>query len=300
MAKRKTFYAVGVLMGLSLLLTTLLSLAAPAPNISAAQSLTRTATATPENVQAVNALNSLVSDSNCVAPCWLGLQVGVSGWEELQNWATTNLGRPLLQGSEDGKYLTTGGLFRRAGIDNTLTAIWIDVESERIIAANLQVENPSESYIDWSPLMPAQILDSHKAPDEITLELEESAGYLYLTMRYYSIGLFVLYGIHYEYTSYELPLNICVNLNSINWMRMWIQSEPIELSLEMQNQFWERVFSRSPYEFDLEAVSDLDIPSFVETISDGIDCFEISSYEQLSKLTHHIIPIASPMATDLP
>ncbi len=295
MAKRKTFYGVGVLIGLSLALTALLGLTDPTPNISEAQSPTRTATATPENVQAVNALNSLVSDSNCVAPCWLGLQVGVSDWEELQKWATTNLGRPLPQGSEDGKYLTTGGLFRRAGIDNTLTGVWIDAESERIIAANLQVESPTESYIDWSPLMPAQILDSHEAPDEITLELGESAGSIYLTIRYYSIGLFVLYRIHYEYNSYELPLNICVDTHSINWMRMWIQSEPIELSSEMQNQLWERVFDRSPYEFDLRAVSGLDIASFIETISNGINCFETLSYEQWSKSISQITPVSTPL-----
>ncbi|MBL1138095.1 MAG: hypothetical protein HND46_22540 [Chloroflexi bacterium] len=76
MAKRKTGYAIGVLFCLGILLTALLSLAAPTPNASTAQS----PTVTPDP-DVINALNQLIRDETCQLPCWWGWTIGEDNFE---------------------------------------------------------------------------------------------------------------------------------------------------------------------------------------------------------------------------
>ncbi len=269
MAKRKTFYGVGVLIGLSLALTALLSLTAPAPNISMAQS----PTLTPTISETLVGLNQLVVDETCLVPCWLGWSIGEDTLKETQQKSRRNLGKPLWS-VQDGNYTLLGLNFED---QNPLwLKAWVDEADNKIVAGSLYVEFPQESYVDWSFYSLSNVLTSYGEPDEVTFGTPFPHDGGLLNIRYYSKNLYLSYYITDPTINDEQPgLRICNDVAYIALLRVWVQSEPIEETPVITSEFWYSLYERDPLEYDLGDVTDLSVRTFTDLLSNEPACISL-------------------------
>ncbi|KAB2854966.1 MAG: hypothetical protein F9K46_16235, partial [Anaerolineae bacterium] len=190
MAKRKTGYVIGVLFCLGLLLTTLLSLVAPTPNISTAQSPTRTPASSAAIYFFSREEKGFVVESfdgeqhqilaNYELP--VGKEIAGPGWSSSGKWFawTTNpVGLPYLMDSEinifnregDKDSISTGGttlLIEWSPVDDLLLVVSMDTEGyikyfiynpetkafifETVIQLTGNYSHPFLNYFaNWSP-----------------------------------------------------------------------------------------------------------------------------------------------------
>lgn len=296
MAKHKTRYAIGVLFCLGLSLTALLSLAAPALNISTAQSPTLTARPEPENPDLLILLNSIIADEKCVLPCWWGWTVGEDNLETLQTIAMQQFGKEfeVIETSEesfpsgDDRYVLLFTRFPEVeapdpNIDDEAIGVdvrlWVEKESDSLVAIALNANFSYQSYLDLSPYSAANILSRYGTPNKINIVYPgESGGYdddYYLKLNYYDLGLYIRYWIYMKIPPQNLRQSIllCNSLENVSRITIWIEPKAFELSQEM-------IFAGGSIRTDtaldrsIEDIAPFTLEEFYETISQENTCVE--------------------------
>ncbi|MCQ3930138.1 MAG: hypothetical protein DPW16_06730 [Chloroflexi bacterium] len=196
MAKHKTGYAIGVVFCLGLSLTTLLSLAAPAPNIGAAQSPTRT-----PDPDVINALNQLIRDETCQLPCWWGWVLGEDNLESAKQKLETLTGTPVNMTSiGEDTYLTAGILTSASPAgseDGQDVGLRLIAQEDNLLREiYLLVHSPTESSINWSSYRLPKILGRYGVPDAINIDFAIDAGTGYnVKLKYSELHFIIRYTV---------------------------------------------------------------------------------------------------------
>lgn len=258
-------------------------------------SQSRTPTPTPENPAELENLGELLSDKDCIHPCWFGLILGEDTLETAQQLVNANFDDKISHINnlpEEEGYLRTGAAILTGylyidseGVESAQSHMLINFfaqeDSEVIIATGVLIE-PYWSYIDWTAYSVPYILSVYGIPDEVTITYPMdgahgaiSASYD-LTLRYFSLGIFVSYFTVIDETEIlhgnnDRGLQICNRLDDLGIIQAWHQSEAMP-DLEMTEP-WDRVRFTPDYERPLNTVSNLTLAEFTEFMSQPDTCF---------------------------
>ncbi|MCQ3928957.1 MAG: hypothetical protein DPW16_00735 [Chloroflexi bacterium] len=248
-------------------------------------------TATPSNPRLVALLNELISDSDCVYPCWWVWTLGKDTSVQVRQAGRLDLDVNLNE-SDIGDFHVFSALLPTAANDpddayflKASLTLWVNKEENKLVAAGLAFDKPTRSYVDWTPYMPAGILATYGEPDEVRvsypLDGAPGAGY-YLDIAYFDKGLFVSYLMVYVtlggVTDDSLGIPICNYLADISTFKMWIQTE--ELDAEDIGMFWDGLRSKQPYEYLIEDISSYDMEPFTEAFSEPDTCIYTLPYDE--------------------
>lgn len=283
MAKRKTGYAAGVVFCLSLLLTALLSLAAPIQNISTAQSPTWT----PSSPEQIEAINQLIRDETCQLPCWWGLTLKESRVAEVKARLIEIFGRENIS-------LFKGNTYIRIGSNLTFITEdypdpeWLDMEGYRfsfdawtsvannqLVGIALRIPLPQYHKVDWTPYTAKSILSRFGEPDDIAyLEpIMNGDCCINLIFRYYDLGLYVEYSIEATYAQNQHTF--CNTIDDIAYDGIIILLEAEELQFKNFG-IMETVRHKDPYELEIDRVTNLTRTEFTELFSQENACITVT------------------------
>ncbi len=250
------------------------------------------ATPTPTNPDLIHTVQSLVSDEDCVLPCWWDFTLGDDILTDTEKrlfdyFAQNPIKRVYKNYTEVEVYLNTGD----TGIQEDETAgyspfsLWTRNTDEKAVAASLSLDSPRDSYVDWSPYLPASILGSYGVPDEVTISYPlngaSQSGY-HLGIRYFEKGIFVSYLMVYLTHEGEIDestgIPICNFLEDVSTFKIWIQIE--ELDADNIGMFWDGLRSKQPYEYLIEDISTYDTETFTEVFSEPNTCIYTLPYDE--------------------
>ncbi|MBI5929093.1 MAG: hypothetical protein HY862_07285 [Chloroflexi bacterium] len=232
-----------------------------------------------------------MTDKDCSLPCWWGFTLHR---DTLQTTKSTlkNLFPDLLVQSNTGEKSTKTFMVLPTGPDldsengNGVVSFWTRNSDNRLVAVNLSLDYPADSYVDWSSYMPTNILTVYGEPEDVTISypldgLPRGTSY-YLIMSYPQKGIFVSYMMYYatleEIIDDSVGIPICNYLLDVSLFKMWIQTEDanaddIGISLDALD-------SLQPNEYHLEDISTYDMASFTEAFSEPDTCIYTLPYDE--------------------
>ena len=159
-------------------------------------------------------VQQLISDEDCLLPCWWGLNLGVDSGRAVEDMLYNSFGAFSYHQSDGNNYsgvrqdaeysvfylpLNTRNEARDGDLASEGIFFWVLEPEGRFVASRLSSDLPALSYVDWTPYMPSSLLSKYGTPDLVTFvyPTDMLSGYT-MIIRYFDVGLFVGYDFPYK------------------------------------------------------------------------------------------------------
>lgn len=263
-------------------------------------------TATPVHPEIAANLNELVTDENCILPCWWGFTLGETEMDEaklvLEQAFHINISTEFttsfyedginFRQNLDSLYPSIGGIVQ---IAEDIEEDWASAgtyfnfskDTNRLVAASIAMDEPTFSYVDWHTVLPRYILATYGVPDEIRIYYPPSgtigeypdSGYS-MVIRYHQIGLFALYRVRFPSDLRPVDeaggIPICNDPEEVWSLLFLVQAEVLELPEDSEAD----VIISGTGGYMFEEIATLTPSQFTEALSQENNCIMTLPVEQ--------------------
>ncbi|MBL1134203.1 MAG: hypothetical protein D8M56_02710 [Chloroflexi bacterium] len=236
-------------------------------------------------------VQQLISDEDCLLPCWWGLNLGVDNGRAVEDMLYNSFGPSSYQKSDGNDYsgvregaeysvfylhLNTRNEIRDGDLASEGISFWVLEPEGRFVASRLSSDLPALSYVDWTPYMPSSLLSKYGAPDLVTFVYPTDilSGYS-MIMRYFDLGLFVGYDFPYKsWVESNKSILICNQLDNdfMYLFRLGVTVVADYFAIP-ENNPWPGGDKTMWYERRLEDITTFDLETFTELFSHENVCF---------------------------
>ncbi|MBI5927941.1 MAG: hypothetical protein HY862_01420 [Chloroflexi bacterium] len=244
-------------------------------------------TETPEQIDLVDLVNSLLSPKEeCILPCFMGLQVGETTLNETKGFFEETFNQPLESPAITGnilEYYPT--LDFGLGIDEEISPFILGLffrnQLLRIITLNLD-DTKDWLTISGSIFLLQELLGQIDSTPLIYVAIKALWGNFFLILDYDELGLTIEYRFDFEQNqySYEKPIQICPQPEQVSAIRMRIQSDMSYFRTELMPPPEDDFFYWS-----VEKMLGISAEEFInQIISNSDNCFSAPSYGDLQQM----------------